>query len=243
MRGYYIIVIVSNPYFQFKQFTVWHDLCAMKVGTDGALLGAWTNCSDAKTGLDVGTGSGLIALMLAQRSEALIDAIDSDENACLQAGINFRLSPFASRLQVLCRDFLHYCPEKSYDLIVSNPPYFENSLKSPDKQRSAARHADELSLNGLLEKSYQLLSPDGRLSLILPADNFDSAQDIAQQTGFYLTRKTAVSAIENRSPKRVLLEYAKIFVPPVENEIFIEKSDHSYSEEFTALMKAYYLKM
>jgi len=215
----------------------------MKVGTDGALLGAWTNCCDAKTGLDVGTGSGLIALMLAQRSEAFIDAIDKDENACLQAGINFGVSPFASRLRVVCQDFLHYCPEKWYDLIVSNPPYFKNSLKSPDKQRTAARHADELSLNDLLKKSYQLLSADGRLSLILPADSFDSAQDIAAQIGFCLTRKTAVSHIENRPPKRVLLEYAKTVGALEENEIFIENSDCSYSEKFVALMKAYYLKI
>ena len=234
---------MSNPYFQFKQFTVRHDLCAMKVGTDGALLGAWTNCFDAKAILDAGTGSGLIALMLAQRSDAFIDAIDRDENACRQAEINFSLSPFASRFRVFCQDFLQYCPEKPYDLIVFNPPYFINSLKSPDKQRTTARHADELSLNGWLEKSYQLLSAGGRLSLIFPADHFDSVRDIAVQTGFHLTRKTAVSAIENRPPKRVLLEYAKTFVRLAGNEIFIEKSDHSYSEEYKTLMKAYYLKM
>ena len=234
---------MSNPYFQFKQFTVRHDFCAMKVGTDGALLGAWTNCSDAKTILDAGTGSGLIALMLAQRSEAFIDAIDRDENACRQAEINFGRSPFALRFRVVCQDFLQYCPGKFYDLIVSNPPYFINSLQSPDKQRTAARHADELSLNGLLEKSYQLLAANGHLSLILPTNSFEPVQYLATQTGFHLTRKTAVSAIENRPPKRVLLEYAKAFAPPVEDEISIEKSDRSYSEEFRALMQAYYLKM
>jgi tRNA1Val (adenine37-N6)-methyltransferase len=215
----------------------------MKVGTDGALLGAWTNCSGAKTILDVGTGSGLIALMLAQRSDACIDAIDTDVNACRQAEINFKHSPFAARLRALHQDFLQYGPEQTCDLIVSNPPYFMHSLPSPDRQRTLARHAGALNGDGLLAKSYQLLSATGRLSLILPAGHFDWVQDIAAQTGFYPVRKTEVSAIENRPPKRVLLEYAKSVEPLVENSLFIENADRTYSAEYLALMKAYYLKM
>jgi tRNA1Val (adenine37-N6)-methyltransferase len=234
---------MSNTYFQFKQFTVLHDQCAMKVGTDGALLGAWTDCFATQTILDVGTGSGLIALMLAQRSDALIDAIDTNVDACRQAEINFGRSPFAARLRALHQDFLQYTPKHTFDLIVSNPPYFIHSLKSPDKQRTIARHADTLSLDGLFTKSHQLLSIIGRLSLILPTDDFDRVRTIASQTGFYPVRKTWVSAVENRPPKRVLLEYAKTFEPPVENGICISKSTHSYSAEYIALMKAYYLRM
>ncbi|MDR2806351.1 MAG: methyltransferase [Dysgonamonadaceae bacterium] len=234
---------MSNTYFQFKQFIVRQDWCAMKVGTDGVLVGAWTDCSGAKTILDVGTGSGLIALMLAQRSDALIDAIDMDENACRQAGINIEGSPFASRLRVVHQDLLQYFPGKPYDLIVSNPPYFAHSLKSPDLRRTAARHTDTLSLENLLAKSYQLLSPAGRLSLILPAGNFDEVQTIATRVGFYLTRKTAVSAVEHRPPKRVLLEYAKTAAPLTEDDFFIETADRTYSARYVELTKAYYLKM
>ncbi|MDR0542361.1 MAG: methyltransferase [Dysgonamonadaceae bacterium] len=235
---------MSNPWFQFKQFTVRHDLCAMKVGTDGTLLGAWVDVSGAKTILDVGTGSGLIALMLAQRSEdALIDAIDTDENACRQSEMNFALSPFVSRLRVVHGNFLHYFPLKACDLIVSNPPYFIDSLKSPDKQRTIARHTDELPLNGLLEKSAQLLTAGGRLSLILPAERFGFVQDAAARTGFFLVRKTEVCAVENRPPKRVLLEYARTFAPLAENKICIETAHHTYSEEYRALTKDFYLKM
>jgi tRNA1Val (adenine37-N6)-methyltransferase len=215
----------------------------MKVGTDGALLGAWADGSGAKTILDAGTGSGLIALMLAQRSNACIDAIDTDADACRQAESNFNRSPFAARLQVWQQDFLQYRPEQTYDLIVSNPPYFMDSLPSPDRQRTLARHAGAWDWAGWLTKSYQLLSAAGCLSLILPAGTFDEVQDIALQTGFYPVRKTEVSAVENRPPKRVLLEYAKTVAPFVENRLCIETAGRAYSTEYAALMRPYYLKI
>jgi tRNA1Val (adenine37-N6)-methyltransferase len=215
----------------------------MKVGTDGVLLGAWTDVKDAQTILDVGTGSGLIALMLAQRSEALIDAIDIDENACRQAEINFHPSPFDARLHIFQADFLQYAPGYAYDLIVSNPPYFRNSLKSPDEYRNIARHTGELNWNGLLENSRRLLSAKGRLSLILPYDHFDYIQSLAGQADFHLIRKTLVRPLENRPPKRILLEYAVEgagLAHAGETDIFIEKSRHVYSQDYIELTKEYY---
>jgi tRNA1Val (adenine37-N6)-methyltransferase len=233
----------SEMYFQFKQFAVRHDGCAMKVGTDGALLGAWADCGGAATILDVGTGSGLIALMLAQRSEARIDAVDVDEAACRVAGENFERSPFAARLRVVQGDYRYFSPGKKYERVVSNPPYFVSSLQSPDGRRNGARHADTLSVHDLLERSASLLTADGRLSLIFPADGFESVREIAEQTGFYLLRRTWVSAVENRPPKRVLLEYGRRFAPPSEDRMCIETASHVYSREYVALTKAFYLKM
>ena len=143
---------MANPYFQFKKFTVWHDKCAMKVGTDGVLLGEWASTERCQRILDVGTGTGLIALMLAQRSTAILDAIDIDSDACLQAQENIAKSPFANRIQVYQTSLSEYMPDENikYDLIVSNPPYFIDSLKCPDTKRNLARHTDTLSLPDLL---------------------------------------------------------------------------------------------
>ena len=134
---------MANPYFQFKQFTVWHDKCAMKVGTDGVLLGAWCCVENITRILDVGCGTGLISLMLAQRCQAEIDAVDIDEAACIQARENADRSPFGERLQIFHRPFANFVNEsagiRQYDCIVSNPPYFIDSLKCPDKQRHGIR--------------------------------------------------------------------------------------------------------
>jgi tRNA1Val (adenine37-N6)-methyltransferase len=234
---------MSNPFFRFKQFTVHHDLCAMKVGTDGVLLGAWADCTNAKNVLDVGCGSGLIALMLAQRSEAEIDAVDIDENACEQSEINFRNSPFAGRLNVYHSDFNLYSSTRKYDLIVSNPPYFVRSLKSPNAGRCSARHMEKLRFEDLFGKSTQLLAENGKLSLILPADVFDLIQSIASCNHLFLSRKTTVKPLPASPPKRILLEYSKEKNPLKENELFIENPLHAYSDEYIELTKEFYLKM
>jgi tRNA1Val (adenine37-N6)-methyltransferase len=213
----------------------------MKVGTDGVLLGAWADCTSTKTILDVGCGSGLIALMLAQRSGAEIDAVDIDKDACEQSEMNFRNSPFANRLKVYHTDFNLYFPTHKYDLIVSNPPYFIRSLKSPDSGRCSARHADKLHFENLLEKSAQLLTNKGKLSLILPFDIFDLIQSIANRNKLFLSRKTIVRPLADSLPKRILLEYSKEKTQTKENEIFIEKSRHVYSDEYIELTKDYYL--
>lgn len=153
---------MSQPFFQFKQFTVWHDKCAMKVGTDGVLLGAWTPVESSARILDIGTGTGLVALMLAQRCSASVIALEIDETAAQQAAENITRSPWGNRIEVVCQDFRLYSNKNNslkYDTIVSNPPYFTDSLKCPDSQRNTARHNDNLSYEELLKGVSNLLSP------------------------------------------------------------------------------------
>ncbi len=163
---------MSNPFFQFKQFTIRHDKCAMKVGTDGVPLGAWAGIESCNRILDIGTGTGLTAMMLAQRSKAVIDAIDIDAEACLQAQENAESSPFAERIKIQHSALSDFAQTDTglYDLIVSNPPYFVDSLKCPDQKRNTARHTDTLTLEDLLQDSRKLLAPQGRIALILPYD-------------------------------------------------------------------------
>jgi tRNA1Val (adenine37-N6)-methyltransferase len=234
---------MSNPYFRFKQFTVYHDLCAMKVGTDGTLLGAWADCEQAKTILDIGTGSGLIALMLAQRSEAQVYAIDIDENACKQAKINFENSPFSGRLFIEKVDFQHWNTSLRFDLLVSNPPYFTNSLKSADKGRNFARHNDSLFFADLIGKSCSMMNEGGKLAVILPFDGFEVFQALALESRLFLCRKTLVSSLPHKPPKRVLLEYSNKETDYREDMLLIEKAPKVFSEEYVAFTGDFYLNI
>ena len=236
---------MANPYFKFKQFTVWHDQCAMKVGTDGALLGAWATVSvNDRYLLDIGTGSGLIALMLAQRSQALIDAIDIDAPACRQATENVARSPFAGRIEVHHSPLSNYHPEeRQYDLIVSNPPYFIQSLKCPDATRSQARHADSLSLPELLRESIRLLSPIGRLALILPFNQREILLEEAKQVRLYPQRETHVSTRQSTPPKRLLIELGREAITSVCDQLAIEDESHHYTPAFIASEQPFYLKI
>lgn len=233
--------------FQFKQFTIHHDRCAMKVGTDGVLLGAWADVTDSQRILDVGTGTGLIALMLAQRSKAHIHAIDIDEAACLQAKENVAASPFSQQVEVFHYALNEYhltCPY-SYDLIVSNPPYFIDSLKCPNQQRNTARHTDTLSLESLLRESNQLLSPQGKIALILPFDQKDYLESCIEKEGLYLSKEIDVIPIIGAQPKRLLVELKKErpITSVIPSELTIEIARHKYTEEYIHLTKAFYLKM
>ena len=236
---------MANPYFRFKQFTVWHDQCAMKVGTDGALLGAWATVGAHEHHLlDIGTGSGLIALMLAQRSQALIDAIDIDAPACQQAKENVARSPFAGRIEVHHSSLSNYHPaERKYDLIASNPPYFIQSLKCPDLTRSQARHADSLSLPELLRESLRLLAHTGRLALVLPFDQRNILLEEAKQVGLHPYRETHVSTRQGTPPKRLLIELGQETITPLYDQLAIEDESHQYTPEFIALERNYYLKI
>lgn len=237
---------MANPYFQFKKFTVWHDRCAMKVGTDGVLLGAWADPSGAARILDVGTGTGLIALMLAQRSEAWIDAIDIDRTACGQAEENIRNSPFAGRIGVtsLSLEAYRQTLPAPYNLIVSNPPYFTDSLKCPDTKRTLARHTDTLPLPDLLRDSRALLTPQGRLALILPYNQREYLLACCREASFFVSRETAVLPTPGACPKRLLIELS--LVPPVvplSSQLTIEIERYRYTPEFSELVRTFYLHL
>lgn len=238
---------MANPYFQFKQFTVYHDRCAMKVGTDGVLLGAWADVKDARSILDIGTGTGLIALMSAQRCSALIDAIDIDEDACRQAQDNVASSPFNGRISVFhasLADYLTLNNSHRYDRILSNPPFFIRSLKCPDDKRSLARHTDTLPLPELLQGSLHLLAPGGRLSLILPYSQKEMLETESRKYGYALSRETAVCPTTNSQPKRLLAELSLTLCErPQSTRLILEMERHQYSEEFKALVRDFYLKL
>lgn len=235
---------MSNTYFQFKQFKVEQEKCAMKVGTDGVLLGAWADVASASRILDIGTGTGLVALMLAQRQPAAqIEAIEIDEPACEQAIGNFKASPWSDRIE--CRNiaFQSYLKTETgrFDLIVSNPPYFVNSQKNPDKQRSQARHTDSLRFDELVQAA-TLLSENGKFCIILPSQAEKEILATAQPVGLHCTRKTDVLPKAGASPKRILLEFQKREHTCIHDQLTIEIGLRTYSTEFLQMIKEFYLE-
>lgn len=235
---------MPNPFFAFKQFVIHHDRCAMKVGTDGVLLGAWTDIQHSCRILDVGTGTGLVALMLAQRcKKARILAVDIDTDAVNQAQENIERSPWKDRVEVMEQDIRVYETEDRFDTIVSNPPYFIDSLECPDSQRTIARHTNTLDAESLLERVAGLLSEDGRFSLILPADQTHGFIQAAVGKRLYLSRYTAVITRPGLLPKRALMEFRKTEGICKTDELVIELDRHVYSEDYIALTKDFYLKM
>lgn len=237
---------MSNPYFNFKEFTVYHDKCAMKVGTDGVLLGAWTKIRKSRTALDVGTGTGLISLMLAQRADTMlfIDAIDIDEGAILQASENIERTVFSNVncIHVSFQDYISIC-DKQYDLIVSNPPYFSSSLHSPSGQRTLARHTDSLQMDEFMNISTRLLSPEGYLSIIFPYSEKDLLIKLAENAGLFISRITNVYPMPHLRAKRVLLEFSLLKQDVEVTDLIIEKERHVYTDEFSELVKDFYLKL
>ena len=228
--------------FRFKQFAVEQDDVAMKVGTDGVLLGAWAACDGAKRILDIGTGTGVIALMLAQRNpEAQIQAVEIDETATRRARSNFDMSPWAERLEVECCAVQEFNPAEKFDLIISNPPYFVDSLLPPDAKRSTARHTHDLSFEELDKAACQLLANEGKFALILPTTEFEKYLAITQLS---LVRRCDVHPIEGGEVKRVMAEFAKQKVgETILENISIERGRRGdYTEEYRTLTKDFYLK-
>ena len=234
---------MPNPYFSFKQFTVYHDRCAMKVGTDGVLLGAWADVVSARNILDIGTGTGLISLMMAQRCNARIRAVDKDADAVEQARGNVAASPWQDRIEVELQDICHFTSETLFDVIVSNPPYFTDSLKCPERQRNIARHTDLLDFDKLAESAARLLHSEGVFSVIIPADGKESFLMAATRYGLHLSHQTFIHTKPGSEPKRVLLAFKFSVDKCVIDDLTIELSRHVYSEEYIALTKEFYLNM
>ena len=192
--------------FRFKHFKVEQDLCAMKVGTDGVLLGAWAHGGEQV--LDVGTGTGLIALMMVQRyPEARVTALDIDEGAVRQATINVEQAKVKDRIRVVQQRVQEH--KGQYDAIVSNPPFFIDSLNAPDTQRNTARHAETLTYAELMEAAWRLLKDDGELSVVVPFDYRQRMEDEATFRGFFPSRVCAVKTVERKPAKRYLLAFRK----------------------------------
>ena len=234
---------MSNKPFRFKKFTIHQDQCAMKVGTDGVLLGAWSAVENRKNILDVGTGTGLVAMMMAQRNpHANIDAVEIDVSAYLQAKYNFQQTDFTN-LTVYESDFNDFETTKSYDLIVSNPPFFEVNKQMNDSNRKMARQQNVLSFDNLIQKSVEILQQKGQLELILPFEAFEEITAIAQKNKLFLQRLTKVKGNPQTDFKRILVSFGFDQTKLLEEELIIEKTRHQYTDEYIALTKDFYLKM
>jgi tRNA1Val (adenine37-N6)-methyltransferase len=219
----------------------------MKVGTDGVLLGAWTSVHNCKTILDVGTGTGLIALMLAQRCSALIDAIDIEYNACTQANENVASSSFGKQVRIHHQSFDKFAQTANrlqYDLIVSNPPYFITSLQSPDNKRTIARHSESLSFMDIIEKGRSLLSPTGRITLIVPFEQGEILSDFITEKQMVIIKRVDVYPTPAGNPRRILVELSmsqSLSCSCFHDKLIVEESRHRYTAEFQNLTHDYYL--
>ena len=236
---------MSNSYFRFKQFVVHQDRCAMKVGTDGVLLGSWTNVEHARRILDIGTGTGLISLMLAQRNpNASIVGIEIDENAAEQAKENIRLSPFSDRIDIKQISFQEFSAKETgkFDHLVSNPPFFIDSLRSPDHTRSLARHAEKLSLEELFCDAKQVAAEHARFSVIIPYLQKRRILFAASDFGWHPARITNVFSLSHsKYPKRMLIEFMNDIPDFIsENELTIEIRPKEYSPAYIDLVKEFY---
>lgn len=235
---------MANKYFRFKQFTVEQERCAMKVGTDGVLLGAWVSIPAATARvLDIGTGTGLIALMAAQRAPmAYVDAVEIENEAAEQAKENVKNSPWSNRVAVFETAVQEFAPQYTYDIIVSNPPYFIRSLKNESLKKSIARHNDMLPLGELAASVKRLLAADGIFAAILPYEEANLFIAEAAGEDLFLQRRLDVRGRKAKPVKRVLMEFARKPAERVdEKEIYLENEDNSRSRAYSLLTADFYL--
>ena len=235
---------MSNNYFKFKRFIIEQENCAMKVGTDGCLLGGWFCCTGSKRILDIGCGTGLISIMAAQRSSAHVTGVEIDGTAALQARKNADNSPWGDRIEIVNSDFLDYETGEKYDAIVSNPPYFVNSMKCDNEARTMARHSDTLDCRMFFKKSRELLADGGSVSIVIPCDILDEWKAAAMEQGLHPARVTFIKTTPKKAPKRVLVEFcANVNVLTAENTLILETSPGEYSSDARTILGDFYLKL
>lgn len=236
-----------NKPFGFKQFVVHQDRCAMKIGTDGVLLGAWTNLDfQPQSILDIGAGTGILSLMLAQRCDApTIDALEIDENAYEQSVDNFEASPWGDRLYCYHAGWDEFVDEvdEVYDLIVSNPPFYSEKVASGDSARDLARQNDTLPFTELVEGVSKLLSDAGRFSVIIPFKETEEFINLANAEALFALRICHIKGHEDAPFKRSLIEFSRTKAETIVEVLIIEKERHVYTNEYIALTKDFYLKM
>ena len=238
---------MPNPYFKFKQFTIFHDKCAMKVGTDGVLLGSWAGKGlKPKRILDIGAGSGLIALMLAQRfPTAEIEAIEIEKNCAQQCEENVATSPFKKRSKTINTSIQNFATESQdkFALLVSNPPFFIDSFISENDERNIARHNDTLRQHEILQAITELSHHKSVFAIILPVKEGDLFIIKAREYPWYLNNQVYIKGGPDSKEKRVLLEFTKSENVLVKSQLVIEVTRGNYTKEFTALVKGFYLHL
>ncbi len=231
-------------HFRFKQFQISDDRSAMKVGTDSVILGAWVHIENIKTAIDIGCGSGLISLMLAQRiREASISGVEIDHGSTQDAQYNFENSTWSSRLDLLQMDIRNIEYLKKYNLVITNPPFFRESLLPPEKARAGARHDFSLSLNDLLKVTSSIIDLEGVFALVYPYDREGELLEHAKLYGLYPQRILHSRNKPDAQIKRSFVEFKRIVAPEIEYEsISIRKLNNVYSQEYRNLTKDFYLK-
>ena len=238
--------MARNSFFKFKQFTINQDKSAMKVCTDACVFGAWVDIEKAKRILDIGAGTGLLSLMVAQRNKsANVSAVEIDEEAFLQASENVADSPFQSQILVFNAAIQDFSPVEKFDCIITNPPFFQSDLKSPDAKINLAHHGDSLSFEDLLINIERLLSPDGSWNILLPVDEALVFQNLAIKSGWNMFHKLTLFHQKGKRPFRKLMSFQygeTADYTPVSSELFIYEEDgKNYHPDFKKLLKDYYL--
>ncbi|WP_295128539.1 methyltransferase [uncultured Chitinophaga sp.] len=236
---------MANNYFQFKQFTVQQQRAAMRVCTDACIQGAFTAMyireQPVSRILDIGAGTGLLSLMLAQQTPAFIDAIELDADAFAQAEENFATSPWADRLQVIHADVRAFRAEEPYEFIITNPPFYENALKSFNTSRNAAMHATELDFEALVKAIDDNLAEDGKFSVLLPYSQFDKFEELAEDKGFAMEHRLDVQQTPKHGFFRTIAIFTREEVTTHTDTLRIYDANHQYTPDFTHLLKDYYL--
>lgn len=232
--------------FHFKKFSIDDSKAAMKIGTDAVLLGAWAPCSSETRILDIGTGSGILALMMAQRNPGVpVDAVEIDDEAAASAARNAEISPWNGSISVTnsSLQLFAYGKQHAYSLIICNPPFFTNALKAPDRARNTARHNDSLPVNELLFITSQLLNENGRAAFILPAADAGNWLEMAAGCNLHLTHRLLVRSYTDREPHRILLTFCPTRqVTMAENELCIYSDRNTYNNDYKELTRDFYLK-
>lgn len=231
--------------FHFKHFSLFHHQSTMKVGTDAVLLGSWVPVRQVKKALDIGTGCGILGLMLSQRAVPQIDAVELDELSATEAKNNFNSSQWRSQLKVYCMDIRQFAieyPEKRYDLIVSNPPFFVNSFKSLQQRKNQARHTDSLSFHELVSVAKKLLNPDGFFAVVLPFKESLYFVETAESVGLCVNSRQLIIPVEDRPANRVNLLFSLNPVDEIQSENFtIRDTQGDFTDQYKLALKDFYL--
>ena len=229
--------------FHFKHFSLYHHRSTMKVGTDAILLGRWTEVNPTDIVLDIGTGCGLLPLMLLQKGVAHVDAVDIDKASIEEATINFEASQWRDHLKAYCTDVVDFESDKKYDLIVSNPPFFNRFSKCDSERKSRARHNDAgLSYATICREVCRLMQPEGRFALVLPYDVSDVFLEEAEKAGLYLHKRMTIIPIEGREPNRVNLELGFSKIAVIQEDTFvIRDAEKRFTAQYKEFLKDYYL--
>lgn len=233
---------MSNDWFRFKQFTIEQSECAMKVGTDSVLLGAWCEVEGKRTALDIGTGTGILSLMIAQRNPTIkVKAIDIDKPSIAQAQANIENSAFSDRICASLADFTSTEVKGSYDLIISNPPFYEEDTECPSSNRQVARHTSSLPFPILINKVSALLNLHGIFAVIIPTTSVQNFISLCAINKLYLKRRTDIYTTPKKQPKRTLLEFTDFITESTCNRLFMRDESNTFSKDYLSLTKDFYL--